>query len=105
MNAVKRKRYSKEFKRQAVELARCGKPVSELAQELEITSGMLYRWISKDSQGPQLGSAGLRAPGEEAAADELRALRRQNARLQLENDILKKAAVILGTKTPNNVDS
>jgi transposase-like protein len=28
----------------------------------------------------------------------LRALRRENARLQAENDILKKAAIILGTK-------
>jgi transposase-like protein len=32
----------------------------------------------------------------------LRALRRQVARLQAENDILKKAAIILGTKTPGN---
>jgi transposase-like protein len=34
-----------------------------------------------------------------AAADDLRALRRENAHLKMENDILKKAAVILGTKT------
>ena len=36
--------------------------------------------------------------GEEPAADELRRLRRENANLKLENDILKKAAVILGTR-------
>jgi transposase-like protein len=36
--------------------------------------------------------------GEEPAADELRRLRREVANLKLENDILKKAAVILGTK-------
>ncbi len=102
MKVVTRKRYSKEFKAQAVELARSGKPVPELAQELEISSGTLYRWISKAPQAPQLGSAGLRAAGEEAEADELRRLRRHNAQLQLENDILKKAAVILGTKTSNS---
>jgi transposase-like protein len=32
------------------------------------------------------------------AADELRSLRRENSILKMENDILKKAAVILGTK-------
>jgi transposase-like protein len=42
----------------------------------------------------------LRAGGEEPGADELRRLRRENAHLKLENDILKKAAVILGTKPP-----
>jgi transposase-like protein len=36
--------------------------------------------------------------GEEPAADKLRRLRREIANLKLENDILKKAAVILGTK-------
>jgi transposase-like protein len=33
-------------------------------------------------------------------AEELRRLRRQNAHLLMENDILKKAAVILGTPPP-----
>ena len=49
-------------------------------------------------QPAQLGSEGGRAVGEEPAADELRRLRREIANLKLENDILKKAAVILGTK-------
>jgi len=44
----------------------------------------------------------MRAVGEQSEADALRALRRQVARLQAENDILKKAAIILGTKTPGN---
>ena len=105
MKVVTRKRYSKEFKTQAVELARSGKPVPELAQELEISSRILYKWINKSPQAPQLGSAGLRAEGEVAGADELRRLRRLNARLLLENDILKKAAVILGTSPCNNVVS
>jgi transposase-like protein len=58
MKVVTRKRYSKEFKAQAVELARSGKPVPELAQELEISSGTLYRWISKAPQAPKRTSCG-----------------------------------------------
>lgn len=33
---------------------------------------------------------------------DLRELRRENAQLRMENDMLKKAAIILGTKNPHN---
>lgn len=44
----------------------------------------------------------MRAVGERSGADDLRALLRENAQLRMENDILKKAAIILGTKSPHN---
>jgi transposase len=101
MEPVTRKRYTAEFKAQAVELVGLGKPVPEVAEELEIGTGVLYRWMrngGRGGQSAQLGSEGSRAVVEEPAADEVRRLRRENANLKLENDILKKAAVILGTK-------
>ena len=98
MEPVTRKRYTSEFKAQAVELVGMGKPVSEVAEDLEIGTNVLYRWVRDGGQPGRLGSAGGRAVGEEPAADEVRRLRRENANLKLENDILKKAAVILGTK-------
>jgi transposase len=98
MKAVTRKRYTAEFKAQAVALVGLGKPVSAVAEELEIGTYLLYSWLRQNPQPGQLGSAGLRAPGEQPAADELPRLRRENANLRLENDILKKAAIILGTK-------
>jgi transposase len=72
--------------------------VPEVAEDLEVGAGILYGWVRKGAQPAQLGSAGRRAVGEEPAEDELRRLRREIANLKLENDILKKAAVILGTK-------
>ena len=98
MTPVTRKRYTAEFKAQAVSLAGLGKPVPDVARDLGISEGVLYGWVRKNAQAAQLGSEGQRAGGEEPAADELRRLRRENANLKLENDILKKAAVILGTK-------
>ena len=98
MNPVTRKRYTAEFKAQAVELVALGKSVPEVAEDLEVGAGILYGWVRKGAQPAQLGSAGHRAGGEEPAADELRRLRREITNLKLENDILKKAAVILGTK-------
>ena len=101
MNQKSRKRYTTEFKAQAVELLDTGKPVMQVAEELCISNNLLYRW-RLDSQSAQGGSAGLRAVGEETGADDLRALRRENALLRQENDILKKAAVILGTRPQPN---
>jgi transposase len=102
MKSVTRKRYTAEFKAQAVELVGLGKPVAEVAKELEIGTSLLYRWVLKGGVVPaQLGSEGLRVPqarDEEPVADELRRLRRENGHLKLENDILKKAAIILGTR-------
>jgi transposase len=98
MTPVTRKRYTAEFKAQAVGLVGVGKPVPDVARDLGISEGVLYGWVRKNSQAAQLGSEGRGAGGEEPAAEELRRLRRENANLKLENDILKKAAVILGTK-------
>jgi transposase len=97
MNTKPRQRYTAEFKAQAIELIATGKPVSQIAEELCIGSSLLYKW-KLDSQGAQVGSEGPRAVGERAAADDLRSLRRENTLLKVENDILKKAAVILGTR-------
>lgn len=98
MNPVTKKRYTAEFKAQAVGLVGVGKPVAEVARDLGISEGVLYGWVRKGSQSAELGSEGLRAVGELPVADELRRLRRENATLKMENDILKKAAVILGIR-------
>lgn len=100
MKSVTKRRYSAEFKAQAVELVRLGKPVRQVAEDLEVGLSLLYSWVQQVSQPAQLGSEGLRAEGEESAADELRRLRREVANLKLENNILKKAAIILGTNPP-----
>ena len=101
MNTVHRKRYTTEFKVQAIELLSTGKPVSRVAEELCNSSNHLYSW-RHSSQGALFGNAEARAAGERSEADELRVLRRENTLLRQENDILKKAAVILGTRAPAN---
>lgn len=96
-----RNQYSPEFKAQALELLAVGRPVPDLAEELGISVNLLYSWRA-GAQRPQVGSEGAGAVGERSEADDLRALRRENALLRQENDILKKAAVILGTKPQPN---
>ena len=103
MSLKARPTYTAEFKAQALDLLALGKPVNQVAEELCVSSNLLYSWRrSSPPQGTQGGSAGGRAVGEESGADALRALRRELALLRAENDILKKAAVILGTKPQFN---
>lgn len=94
-------RYTPEFKEQALALLGTGKPVAEVAADLCVSTNLIYEWRSR-AQGPQGGSAGQAAGGGLSEADALRALRRENTRLLAENDILKKAAIILGSKPPLN---
>lgn len=104
MKTVKRQRYSNDFKDRALTLVGLGRPVPEVAQELGIGTSILYRWTLAQRQGvqdapAQLGGVVQRAVGELDEAAELRRLRKENTQLLMENDILKKAAVILGTHT------
>ncbi len=101
METKQRKQYTAEFKAQTVALMATGKPVAQLAQELCVSSNLLYNW-RHHWQVAQGDSAGAQAVGEGSDADALRRLRRENALLKEENLILKKAAVILGTRIPPN---
>lgn len=83
-------RFSTEFKREAVRLLEQGdKPVTQLALELGIARNRLYKWrdaLASDGEHAFRGS-GRRTPQQQ----ELAQLRRDLARVQEENAILKKA--------------
>lgn len=82
--------HSPEFRRRAVELARHGdKPQSELAKDLGISRSCLQNWI-RQADVDEKGGDGQRLTSSEKK--ELAALRRRNKQLELENEILKRAA-------------
>src|SRR6476659_5620436 len=101
MKSKTRRRFTAEFKAQAVELLQAGRPAAQLAHELGVGLDLIYAW-RRNAQGEQVRSEATRAGGESGAAQELLSLRREVALLRQENDILKKAAVILGTNPPSN---
>ena len=89
----KRRQYTKEFKIEAVRLIiEEGRPISDVARELGTAQSLLHRWKKKSEEGkidPFPGQGRL-SPEDE----ELRQLRRENERLRMERDILKKAVAI-----------
>jgi transposase len=79
-----------EFRRRAVELARLGEqPVSAVAKDLRISESCLRNWMAQadadngNSSSSRLGSDEKR---------ELAELRKEKRRLEIENEILKRAA-------------
>ena len=79
-----------EFRQRAVELARTGdKPVAALAKDLGISESCLRNWMAQ-ADADDAGSGGGRLTSTEKA--ELAELRRRNRQLEVENEILKRAA-------------
>ena len=86
-----KKTYSKEFKVKACELVlKDGIKHAVVAEKLGISVVMLYRWISEYET---FGGEAFVGKGRQRTADaEVRKLRKENERLKMENEILKKAA-------------
>jgi transposase len=78
-----------EFRLRAVQLARIGdKPVGVLAKDLEISESCLRNWLAQ-ADTDDAGGAGRLTSAEKK---ELAELRRRNRQLEVENEILKRAA-------------
>lgn len=82
-----RRTFTKDFKREAVQMLRDGHSASSISKNLGLdNTNLLYRW--KAEQIDQLG------PVAEALDDEVRQLRDELLRTKRERDILKKALAI-----------
>ena len=95
-----RQRYSKEFKQEAVRLLSLGKKSgSELALELGVRRGLLYKW---KEQLAGKGDAAFGGSGRKAVTSdgEVARLKRELAKVTEERDILKKAAAYFARELP-----
>ena len=88
--AKQRKKYTEEFKRDAVRLMRDrgGRTVSQIADDLGVTANQLHRWATQYEQQ----AVAKRNEKGETLEEENRRLRKENERLRMEKTILKKAA-------------
>jgi transposase len=94
----RRKKYTTEFKNQAVKLVlEQGYTQSEAARSLGVSLTNINRWII----GQENGSIKAQKKSERISAEqsELEALWKENKRLRMEREILKKAAAFFAKET------
>jgi transposase len=95
--ANERRKYTEEFKREAVQLMESsGKTIAEIGRDLDINDNNLYRWRRLYGSQAQSNTHGNVAE----LAVELKRLQREVAVLRQERDILKKAMSIVSRSQP-----
>jgi len=91
-----KRRFTREFKLSAIKLVnQQGYSIPEAAKSLGVDPNCVRYWIDKLRADPELAPT-----GEGAMAAELRRLRKENARLLMEREILKKAAAFFAKEQP-----
>jgi len=86
-----RKRYSREFKLEALRQTQVtGKSVAEVARELELPVHHLYKWRS---EADRKKSEVFPGTGHSTPNEKLEAMSREIKRLREERDILKKSLI------------
>ena len=86
-----RRKFDEEFKAGAVRIVReTGRPIAQVARELGINDGTLGNWCARDRQR-RGGDDGELSESERA---ELIRLRRENAELAMQRDVLKRSTAL-----------
>jgi transposase len=89
-----RKSYTEEFKREAVALVEQSGNRSRVARDLGIHMSLLKKWQQSMNENPNRPFPGKGNPKDE----ELALLKKENARLKEEVEILKKAVGIFSNR-------
>ena len=86
-----RRQFSREFKLEAVRLVKeRGVSVAQASRDLEVHENVLRKWMREATADPQQAFPGQGVMKPEQA--ELDSLRKENTKLRMERDLLKKAA-------------
>jgi transposase len=89
--AETRRKFDEDFRQGAVRIVReTGKPIAQVARELGINEGTLGNWCARDRRLRD-GAGGPLSEDERA---ELARLRRENAELAMQRDVLKRSVAL-----------
>jgi transposase len=97
MTKRKRRQFTDEFKKDTVRLIReSGKTVAEIARDLDLSESAVRNWLTQAEIDEGRGGQGELTTAER---QELQRLRRENKQLQMEREILKKAAAFFAKES------
>ena len=97
MSRRKRRKFTPEFRAEAVKLCAVGdRTITQVATDLDLTETSLREWVKRAEV-----DAGRGAPGELTTEEraELAQLRRENKRLRMEREFLKQAATFFAKES------
>lgn len=94
-------KFPEQFRKDAVELARSSdRPLRHVARELGVNHETLRNWVRTAERAEAAAQPGGVSPDVSASEqEELRALRKRVAELELEKEILRKAAAYFARET------
>jgi transposase len=93
----KRRIFSTEYKAEVVKLIHeSGKSVGQVCRELDLTETAVRKWVAQVEVDAGHGPSGALTSDER---DELRRLRRENTRLRMEREVLKKATAFFAKES------
>ena len=89
--AESRRKFDQDFREGAMRLVReTGRPIAQVAKDLGINEGTLGNWVNADKRRRGEADGAL---GEDERA-ELARLRKENAELAIERDVLKRSVAL-----------
>ncbi len=92
MGRRSRRKFSQEFKNQVVQLYLNGKKRKDIIAEYDLNASTFDRWVSQYNNSGSFKETDNKTPEQ----IENEKLKKQLRQLQMENDILKQAALVMG---------
>ena len=85
-----RRVYSEEFKKDAINLINQGSSIAEVGRNIGVSAGLIGKWKKHLNQAESIDINAMKL--------ELKSLRKENKRLEMEREILKKAAAFFASE-------
>ena len=92
---MSKRKYTSEFKSEVLALCQAGdRSCAQVARDLGLNYTTLMSWVQAAKASSAVSSGGLSV----SESEEIKRLRRENERLRMERDILKKATAFFASQ-------
>ena len=94
MTRRKRRTFTQEFKHQMVQLYLNGKPAHEITEEYDLSAASVHTWVEQYNKTESFKARDNMTPEQVELIQKDKRIKE----LEMENDILKQAALIIGRR-------